>query len=88
MTSVKLYLKIQNFCAVMKIIACLVVIGGGIYQVSLGIIRLMSFYIRLNTKIYFSGNYKNLENLFGGTTASPGNIALAFFSGMWAYGGW
>lgn len=26
--------------------------------------------------------------MFRGTTASPGNIALAFFSGMWAYGGW
>lgn len=38
MTSVKLYLKIQNFCAVMKIVACLVVIAGGIYEVSLGIL--------------------------------------------------
>lgn len=69
MTSVKLYLKIQNVCAVTKILSCLVVIGGGVYEMG-------------------RGNLKNLEGVFEGTTAAPGNIALAFFSGMWAYGGW
>lgn len=47
MTSVKLYLKIQNFCAVMKIVACLVVIGGGIYEVSLGSACLISVSVLL-----------------------------------------
>lgn len=87
MTSVKLYLKIQNFCAVTKIVACLVVIAGGIYEVSIGILIFRIVYA-LTIIFLILGNYKNLENIFNGTTASPGNIALAFFSGMWAYGGW
>lgn len=70
MTSVKLYLNIQNTCTVLKLLACLVVIGGGVYEICIG-------------------NYTNLtENLFKGTTVSPGNIVLAFYNGMWAYGGW
>lgn len=70
MASVKLYLQIQNVCTVLKLLACLVVIGGGIYEVSLG-------------------NYVNLtENIFKGTTVSAGNVVLAFYNGMWAYGGW
>lgn len=36
MASVKLYLKIQNTCTVLKLLACLVVIGGGIYEISIG----------------------------------------------------
>lgn len=71
----------------MKIVACLVVIGGGIYEVSIGITKQNTFVHPLQFLKYL-GNYKNLENIFRGTTASPGNIALAFFSGMWAYGGW
>lgn len=69
MTSVKLYLKLQNACTVLKLLACVVVIGGEVYEVSIG-------------------NCENLKNIFDGTTASPGNLALAFYSGMWAYGGW
>lgn len=70
MASVKLYIRIQNVCTVLKLLACLVVIGGGVYEVSIG-------------------NYENLtENIFKGTTVSAGNIVLAFYNGMWAYGGW
>lgn len=70
MTSVKLYLKIQNTCTVLKLLACLVVIGGGIYEVCIG-------------------NYENLtKNIFKGTTITAGNAVLAFYNGMWAYGGW
>lgn len=34
------------------------------------------------------GNSKNLSSGFEGTTTDPGNIALAFFNGLWAYDGW
>lgn len=83
-----MYLKIQNVCTITKIVSCLVVIGGGIYEVSLGIIFAVIVYFFSYYIVCFLGNYKNLEDIFRGTTANPGNIALAFFSGMWAYGGW
>ncbi|KAK9891437.1 hypothetical protein WA026_014672 [Henosepilachna vigintioctopunctata] len=34
------------------------------------------------------GNTKNLDQGFEGTSLSPKNIALAFYSGLWAYDGW
>ncbi|XP_073981567.1 L-type amino acid transporter sobremesa isoform X1 [Rhodnius prolixus] len=34
------------------------------------------------------GNTQNLENMFEGTTYSLGNIATAFYTGLWAYDGW
>nr|XP_018898647.1 PREDICTED: b(0,+)-type amino acid transporter 1 isoform X1 [Bemisia tabaci] len=34
------------------------------------------------------GNTKNLENMFEGTTSSVGNLATAFYTGLWAYDGW
>lgn len=34
------------------------------------------------------GNTRNLQNGFIGTTTNPGEIALAFFNGLWAYDGW
>ncbi|XP_014285984.1 b(0,+)-type amino acid transporter 1 isoform X1 [Halyomorpha halys] len=34
------------------------------------------------------GNTQNLENMFEGTTYSIGNIATAFYTGLWAYDGW
>lgn len=49
--------------------ACLIVIGGGIYELALG-------------------NFGNLQTGFDETTASPGGVALAMFSGLFAYGGW
>lgn len=36
MTSVKLYVKVQNIFGVCKVIACLVVIIGGLYEIYLG----------------------------------------------------
>lgn len=35
-----------------------------------------------------SGNTELLSEPFKGTKTSPGNIALAFYSGLWAYDGW
>lgn len=67
--SVKLYVKVQNVFTVCKVIACMVVIGGGIWWLSTGHVEL-------------------LNNPFHGTTTSAGNVALAFYSGLWAYDGW
>lgn len=35
-----------------------------------------------------SGNVKNFENSFEGTTPNLASIGLAFYSGLWAYDGW
>lgn len=67
--SVKLYVKVQNVFTFLKLMACLVVIGGGIYE-------------------FCEGNLGNLQSGFENTTASPGGVALAMFSGLFAYGGW
>ncbi|KAL0105900.1 hypothetical protein PUN28_015965 [Cardiocondyla obscurior] len=69
LVSVKLYVKVQNVFTVCKIVACMVVIGGGIWWLS-------------------SGHVELLDKPFRGTTTSAGNIALAFYSGLWAYDGW
>lgn len=69
LSSVKLYVRINNIFSVFKVVACLVVIGGGMYQMAIG-------------------NTKNLDSGFQGSTTDPGRIALAFFSGLWAFDGW
>lgn len=68
-SSVKLYVRINNIFGFCKVFACLVVIFGGIYQLAIG-------------------NVENLSRGFAGTNFSPGNIALAFYNGLWAYDGW
>ncbi|KAM3958858.1 b(0,+)-type amino acid transporter 1 [Aphomia sociella] len=68
-TSVKLFVKVQNVFGVCKVFACLIVIGGGIYEIA-------------------RGNTGHLNKGFEGSTTSPGGIALALYSGLWAYDGW
>ncbi|XP_052756479.1 b(0,+)-type amino acid transporter 1-like isoform X1 [Galleria mellonella] len=68
-TSVKLFVRVQNVFGVCKVFACLVVIGGGLYEIA-------------------RGNTENLKKGFEGSTTSPGGIALALYSGLWAYDGW
>ncbi|KAJ0173834.1 hypothetical protein K1T71_010983 [Dendrolimus kikuchii] len=68
-TSVKLFVKVQNIFGVCKVFACLIVIGGGIYEIA-------------------KGNTAHLDKGFQGSTSSPGGIALALYSGLWAYDGW
>nr|XP_053613688.1 b(0,+)-type amino acid transporter 1-like isoform X2 [Plodia interpunctella] len=68
-TSVKLFVKVQNVFGVCKVFACLVVIGGGIYEIA-------------------RGNTAHLNKGFEGSTSNPGSIALALYSGLWAYDGW
>ncbi|XP_011697917.1 PREDICTED: b(0,+)-type amino acid transporter 1-like [Wasmannia auropunctata] len=69
LVSVKVYVKVQNVFTVCKIVACMVVICGGIWWLG-------------------TGHMELLKDPFRGTTTSAGNIALAFYSGLWAYDGW
>lgn len=62
-------MRVQNVFTALKLVACLVVIGGGIYKLC-------------------EGELGNLQTGFENTTASPGGVALAMFSGLFAYGGW
>ncbi|XP_068621121.1 large neutral amino acids transporter small subunit 1 isoform X2 [Battus philenor] len=36
----------------------------------------------------FSGHTENLENMMEGTITKPGEIAIAFYSGLFSYSGW
>ncbi|XP_013133746.1 PREDICTED: large neutral amino acids transporter small subunit 1 [Papilio polytes] len=36
----------------------------------------------------FSGHTENLENMMEGTKTAPGDIAIAFYSGLFSYSGW
>ena len=38
--------------------------------------------------VIFSGKRVALENGFEGSILKPGNLAIAFYNGMWAYDGW
>lgn len=40
-TSVKLFVKVQNIFGVCKVFACLIVIGGGIYEIAKGLLLLI-----------------------------------------------
>lgn len=69
LTSVKLYVRVQNVFMVCKVMACVFVIGGGLWWLG-------------------TGHTELLNNPFRGSTTSPGSVALAFYSGLWAYDGW
>lgn len=36
----------------------------------------------------FSGNTENLQYIMQGTNTKPGDIAIAFYSGLFSYSGW
>ncbi|XP_076272347.1 b(0,+)-type amino acid transporter 1-like isoform X1 [Rhynchophorus ferrugineus] len=67
--SVKLYVIVQNVFGSFKVLACLIVICGGVYEL-------------------YMGHTENLFRGFEGTSFKPKDIALAFYSGLWAYDGW
>ncbi|XP_059476112.1 b(0,+)-type amino acid transporter 1-like [Neocloeon triangulifer] len=67
--SVKLYVRVQNVFTACKLIACFVVICGGLYAL-------------------INGQTQNLSKGFEGSSTDPKSIALAFYSGLWAYDGW
>uniref|UniRef100_A0A0A9Z178 B(0,+)-type amino acid transporter 1 n=1 Tax=Lygus hesperus TaxID=30085 RepID=A0A0A9Z178_LYGHE len=52
--------------------------------------KLLAVAIVIGVGMYkiFEGNTKYLERPFEGTTYSVGNIATAFYTGLWAYDGW
>ena len=37
---------------------------------------------------FFLGGYKKFDNAFENSQREPGNIALAFYSGIYSYAGW
>ncbi|XP_063227254.1 b(0,+)-type amino acid transporter 1-like [Bacillus rossius redtenbacheri] len=67
--SVKLYVRVQNVFSACKVLACIIVILGGVYELCVG-----------RTEVLSTG--------FQGSSTSASSIALAFFSGLWAYDGW
>lgn len=92
-TSVKCFIKIQNVFTICKVTACIVVIGGGLYQLYQGEWLTMDFERRLYWRYILSlfiviGNTKNLMTGFEGTTLSIDTLPIAFYSGLWAYDGW
>lgn len=42
----------------------------------------------LLSKAYYSGEVDNFQDSFAGSDYSAGAIAIAFYSGFWAFGGW
>ena len=49
--------------------------------------------IQVNTPYYkfgicFIGSIENFEDSFSGSDYSAGAIAVSFYSGFWAFGGW
>lgn len=36
----------------------------------------------------FSGHTENLENMMQGTITKPGELAIAFYTGLFSYSGW
>jgi L-type amino acid transporter 9 len=51
-------------------------------------INFIAVSIRVKCVCFDAGNTQHLENVFQGTTYSLGNIATAFYTGLWAYDGW
>lgn len=91
MYSVKLYVKIQNMFSSFKVIACLIVIFGGIYEIIIGnyiFLYYISIVLLLIIFYFYLGHTENLHKGFEGTNYGPKNLALAFYSGLWAYDGW
>ena len=51
--------------------------------------KFLNFHTVLNEQIpIISGGYKKFDNAFINTETEPGNICLAFYSGIYSYAGW
>ena len=44
--------------------------------------------IMVQYQTFFLGHTEHLKNSFEGSNTNAGEIALAFYGGMWAYDGW
>lgn len=84
--------KIQNVFGFIKLAALGLIIVAGIVRFSNGKPIKNIFTTFRNSFLFehFSfnvGDYENFENPFQNSNTDPGSIALAFFSGIYAYGG-
>lgn len=56
------------------------------------IAKLLALVVIILTGFYLLGrggeNLTNFKDIMAGTSTDPGNIALAFYSGLWAFNGW
>lgn len=52
--------------------------------------KLVAVFVVVAGGIYklFQGRTENFRNYFENTTSSMGDVATAFYSGLWAYDGW
>lgn len=73
-SSVKVYVRVQNAFGVFKILACILVIVGG----------LLYLYADPRHAEFLREPFKNKRSEPSGL----GNVALAFYAGLWAYDGW
>ena len=67
--SVRLATLVQNVFTFCKMLAIIIIIGGGVYQL-------------------FHGGAKRLMSYEAEKNLEMGNLAIAFYSGLWAYDGW
>ncbi|KAE9553177.1 hypothetical protein FO519_003616 [Halicephalobus sp. NKZ332] len=70
--SVKASVWVNNICTIAKVLALGVVIGIGAYALIVGT----------------PGAYDNFTDPFANSDYSPGSIAIAFYSALFAYQGW
>lgn len=81
-----------------KLVACAFIISLGIWQLIVGGSHFLLFLVYdKGPELFFllllllsplQDHLTNFTHAFSCTTTSPGNIALAFYSVMWAYDGW
>ncbi|XP_051830046.1 b(0,+)-type amino acid transporter 1-like [Antechinus flavipes] len=68
--SVRLAAALMNVCTAAKVLALLVIVGGGLWVLARGQAA------------------PTLRDAFGGTSAQPGSVSMAFYQGLWSFTGW
>ncbi|KAH9638416.1 hypothetical protein HF086_007723 [Spodoptera exigua] len=91
--SVNLATNVQNIFTAAKLVAIAIIVGGGAYKLILGnefyTIRLKPISTQeLLSIITATRPVSPDEPNFASSTATLGNIATAFYTGLWAYDGW
>jgi len=86
--SVNLATSVQNVFTAAKLVAVLIVILGGAYKILDGNNTQPKIKHKCFKVIIFTGNTQHLRRPFSNTKYSIGNIATAFYTGLWAYDGW
>lgn len=70
-----------------KVLALLLIICFGVYFLAIGMFLLQFVFIAY-IKPLFAGHVENFHNAFEDSRYSPGELALSFYQGFWAYSGW